>query len=100
MSDSWSIIGVVREKPRDRGCYRGEDVYHPLQPNHGQIDEMLENLKPDHPSLQPMIMIVGVRPSADDTEEDIIKEFSDSVKFALEVRRKNMVSLTKILENK
>ena len=58
---------------------------------------MLENLKPHHPLGQSMVMIVGVRPSSDDTEEDIIKEFNDSVKFALDVRKRNMEGSDKML---
>ena len=80
MSKSWMIQGTVREKPRIGilGEYNGEDVYHPNQPQRGQIDEMLMNL-----SHRKGVIIIGINPSDDDTPEEIAEEFKQTCLWGL-----------------
>jgi hypothetical protein len=80
MSKSWMIQGQVREKPRIGvlGEYNGEDVYSPNQPKRGQIDEMLMNL-----SHSDKVIIIGINPGFDDTMEEIVEEFKQTVLWGL-----------------
>ncbi len=81
MSHTWMIQGQVREKPKTehiRGEYQGEDVYHPNQPNRGQIDEMLVN-----PKHSDKAILIGINPGPDDTVEDIAEEVKQTCLWGL-----------------
>lgn len=88
MSGAWLITGIVKEKPRIGvlGEYNGEDVYHPNQPTNGQIDEALMQFtgKP--------VLVVVFDPTGCESPEEVAQEVKDSIKWAFEVRKKNMRS--------
>ena len=82
MSHASSIIGIVGEKPRlpPLGEYNGEDVFSPVLPDRGQIDEMLLQVSGR------LVMIIAVAPGQFDTPESIAQEFYDCAKWHMEWR--------------
>ena len=84
MSHASSIIGIVGEKPRlpPLGEYNGEDVFSPVLPDRGQIDEMLLQVSGR------LVMVIAVAPGQFDTPESIAQEFYDCAKWHMERRSK------------
>ncbi len=82
MSHASSIIGIVGEKPRlpPLGEYNGEDVFSPVLPDRGQIDEMLLQVS------RRLVMVIAVAPGRFDTPESIAQEFYDCAKWHMERR--------------
>ena len=82
MSRASSIIGIVREKSRlpPLGEYNGEDVFSPVLPDRGQIDEMLLQVSGR------FVMVIAVAPGQFDTPESIAREFYDCAKWHMERR--------------
>ena len=82
MSRTWSIAGISKERPRvgDFDEYNGEDVYSPVQPTRGQINECLLQF-----TGKPILLVV-IGPTGCETVEEVAQEVKDSVVFALECR--------------
>jgi hypothetical protein len=82
MSGTWLITGISKEKPRigPLGEYNGEDVYHPNQPTHGQIDEALVQF-----TDKPVIVIV-IDPAGCDSPEEVAEAAKNTVKWTFEKR--------------